>query len=89
MLVIALQAFGQRVRGEELGGDAGVLRQHQIGLGQDIQRAQRDVTQVSDRGGDDVEARRERRVVQRGRREFQSHSWGAFHGKGLAGPDAA
>ena len=46
---------------EQLAGDAGVLAGDQVGAGQGFERAHGDVAQVADRGGDEVQAGRQRR----------------------------
>ena len=61
MLVVALEAAWRcRRPPSSLAGDAGVLGQHQVGAGQHVERAQRDVAQVPDRRRDQIEAGRQR-----------------------------
>lgn len=45
---------------EQLAGDARVLAGHEIGALQHVERAQRDVAEVSDRRRHEIEARRQR-----------------------------
>ena len=68
VLVVALQLGREAVGGEQLAGHPGVLGQHQVGGGQHVERAQGDVAQVADRRRHHIEPRRQRRVVEGGRR---------------------
>ncbi len=45
--------------GEQLARDSGIFRQYQVGRRQRRQRPQGDVAGVADRGGQDVQTRRE------------------------------
>ena len=56
VVVIGRQRGGDAVMVEQLAGHAGVLAGDQVGAGQHLERAQRDVAQIADRGGDQVEA---------------------------------
>ena len=56
VVVAPLQPRLQAVGGQQLGRDARVLGQNQIGGGQNVQRPEGDVPQIADRGGDQIEA---------------------------------
>ena len=56
---------GNGVAVEQPAGHPGVLAGDQIGGGQSLKRPQRDVPQVSDRGGDQVQAGGQRRGLDR------------------------
>ena len=61
-LEVAQQRFGDAEMLQQLPGAPRVLRRHHVALLERAQRAQRDVLQVADRRGDQVErARRQRR----------------------------
>ena len=55
VLVIGRQRPGDAVAVEQLVRDAGILAGDQVGAGQRLQGAQRDVAEIADRGGDDVQ----------------------------------
>ena len=55
VLVVGRQRRGDAVMVEQPAGHAGVLAGDQVGGGQRLQRPQRDVAQVADRGGDQVQ----------------------------------
>ena len=60
VVVIGRQRRRDAVMVEQLAGDAGVLAGDQVGAGQHLQRPHGDVAQVADRGGDQMQAGRQR-----------------------------
>ncbi len=65
VLVIGRERRRDGVAVEQLAGDAGVLAGDQVGAGQRFQRAQRDVAEIADRGGDDMQPGRKLADVDR------------------------
>jgi hypothetical protein len=54
VVVIGRQRRRDGVMVEEFSGDPCVLAGDQVGCGQDLERAQRDVAQIADRGSDEM-----------------------------------
>ncbi len=65
VLVVGRQRRRDAVVVEQLAGDAGVLAGDHVGRGERLQRPQRDVAQVADRGGDEVQSGGEPRRLDR------------------------
>ena len=65
VLVVGGERRGDAVMVEQPSCDAGVLAGDQIGRGQGLERPQRDVAQVADRGGDQMQASSEPRGLDR------------------------
>ena len=61
VVVVGRERRGDAVMVDELAGDPRVLAGDQVGGGQHLQRPQGDVAQVADRGGDEMQAGRQRR----------------------------
>jgi hypothetical protein len=56
VIIVALNAILDPIRGEKLGGDPGVLGQDTIAARQNVERAKTEVSQISDGRGDHIEA---------------------------------
>ncbi len=65
VLVIGRERRCDGVAVEQFAGDAGVLAGDQVGAGERFQRAQRDVAEIADRGGNDMQPGRKLRHVDR------------------------
>ena len=63
VVVVGRERRGDGVAVEELSRHPRILAGDQVGAGQRVQRAQGDVAEIADRGGDDVQPRSELRHV--------------------------
>ena len=63
MIVIWRGPGRNSVKREKLRRDAGILAQHEIGLGENFERSKRDIGAIADRRGGNIQSGRERPVV--------------------------
>jgi hypothetical protein len=87
MVVIGRQRRADAVAVKQFAADAGVLAGDQVGAGQRLQRPQRHVAEIADRGGDDIEPALDLRRLDRLAAKKVMPMWAAAHRRhSSAGP---